>query len=71
MASMISFRLRIDKDIINKNYNETTQIGFANTVHKVHEHGGCISQTKRHDHELVVPIWSTKHIFRNIFFENT
>ncbi|KAM0023987.1 hypothetical protein Hdeb2414_s0022g00610551 [Helianthus debilis subsp. tardiflorus] len=71
MTLMIGSRLRINENIINENDHEAIQIRFTNTIHEIHEHSGCVGQTKRHNHELVMSIASAKSGFGNVLFEDS
>ncbi|MFS8031537.1 hypothetical protein Hanom_Chr17g01547061 [Helianthus anomalus] len=71
MTFMIGLRFRINENIVNEDNHETIQVRLTNTIHEIHEHSGCVGQTKTHNHELVMSIASTKSGFGNILFENS
>ncbi|KAM0004882.1 hypothetical protein Hdeb2414_s0226g00840021 [Helianthus debilis subsp. tardiflorus] len=71
MTLMIGSRFRINEDIINEDDHEAIQVRLTNTIHEIHEHSGCVGQTKRHNHELVMSIASAKSGFWNVLFEDS
>lgn len=58
--------LKIDQYIINKHNHQSIQHQPANTVHQVHEHWRCISESKWHQHELVVYVTNSQGRLLNI-----
>jgi hypothetical protein len=53
VLSMIFLILGINKDVINKNYNELVKFGHEYRIHEIHEVGRSIYETKRHDQILI------------------
>ena len=51
MSPMLLFCLGIGKDIVNENNYEVVKKRFTHAVYQVYEHGRCVGQTKRHDHD--------------------
>jgi hypothetical protein len=70
MVGVIFLALRIDENIINKDHDKFIELRHEHGVHEVHEVGGSISESKRHDQELVKTITSGKSGFRNVARSN-
>ncbi|MFS7939996.1 hypothetical protein Hanom_Chr05g00458471 [Helianthus anomalus] len=71
MLLVISSRLRINQDVINKNDDELIQIRLADPIHQVHENSRSIGQTEWHDCELIMPVSSAECCFGDILFMHT
>jgi hypothetical protein len=48
MLRMLGFAFGIDQNIIDEDHYELVQLIHEDRVHKVHEIGRCIGETKRH-----------------------
>jgi hypothetical protein len=67
---VIFLALRIDENIIDKDHDKYIELRHEHGVHEVHEVGGSISESERHDQELVKTITSGKSGFGNIARSN-
>ncbi|KAF5756119.1 hypothetical protein HanXRQr2_Chr17g0810861 [Helianthus annuus] len=45
---MVSFVLRVDKNVVDENDDEFVQVRLADAIHEIHERNRCISEPKRH-----------------------
>jgi hypothetical protein len=70
MFGVIFLALRIDENIIDKDHDKFIELRHEHGVHEVHEVGGGISESERHDQELVKTITSGKSGFRNVAGSN-
>ncbi|KAJ0433263.1 hypothetical protein HanIR_Chr17g0868311 [Helianthus annuus] len=71
MLFVLFFALRIDQDVVDKDYNKLVQVRFAHSIHQIHKNCRCVRQPKRHDQKLIVPISSPKSRLRDILFPNS
>jgi hypothetical protein len=53
MFHMFILIFGINKDVINENHDEFIQLRHKYGIHKVHEVGWCIRETKRHNQEFI------------------
>jgi hypothetical protein len=67
---MLFLAFGIDENIIDKDHDKFVELRHEHGVHEVHEVGGGISESERHDQELVKTITSGKSGFRNIARSN-
>jgi hypothetical protein len=63
MFGVIVLALRIDENIIDKDHDKFIELRHEHGVHEVHEVGRSISDSERHDQELVKNITSGKKRF--------
>jgi hypothetical protein len=70
MCGVIFLALRIDENIIDKDHEKFIELRHEHGVHEVHKVGRSISESERHDQELVMTITSGKSGFRNVAREN-
>jgi hypothetical protein len=70
MIGVIVLALRIDENIIDKDHDKFIELRHEHGVHEVHEVGRSISESEKHDQELVKTITSGKSGFRNIARSN-
>jgi hypothetical protein len=70
MFGVLCLSLRIDENIIDKDHDKFIELCHEHRVHEVHEVGGGISESERHDQELVENITSGKSGFRNVARSN-
>ncbi|GJR09477.1 reverse transcriptase domain-containing protein [Tanacetum coccineum] len=61
----------VDQNVIDEDNYKLVQIRFTHPVYKVHEHGRCISQTKRHNLKDIVTVSSLECSLGNVFFSNS
>jgi hypothetical protein len=66
MIGMIFLTLRIYENIIDKDHDKFIELRHEHGVHEVHEVGRSISESERHDQELVKTITSGKSGLRNV-----
>jgi hypothetical protein len=66
MFGVLFLAFGIDENIIDKAHDKFIELRHEHGVHEVHEVGGGISVSERHDQELVKTITSGKSGFRNI-----
>jgi hypothetical protein len=53
MIRMLFLILGISKDVVNENLDKFIQLHHKYGIHKVHEVGWCICETKRRNQELI------------------
>jgi hypothetical protein len=70
MFGVLFLTFGIDEDIIDEDHNKFIDLRHEHGVHEVHEVGGGISESERHDQELVKTITSGKSGFRNVARSN-
>jgi hypothetical protein len=70
MFGVIVLVPRIDENIIDKDHDKFIDLRHEHGVHDVHEVGGSISESERHDQELVKTITSGKSGFWNVARSN-
>jgi hypothetical protein len=70
MFGVLFLALRIDENIIDKDHDKFIELRHEHGVHEVHEVGRSISESERHDQELVKTITSGKGGFRNVARSN-
>jgi hypothetical protein len=70
MVGVLFLALRIDENIIDKDHDKFIELRHEHEVHEIHEVGGRISESERHDQELVKTITSGKSGFRNVARSN-
>jgi hypothetical protein len=58
------------KDIINEDHYELIQIFHEHLIHEVHEVGGCIGQSERHNYVLIQSISCTKSYLWHVQLSN-
>src|SRR6185436_14196942 len=69
MVLMLCFSFGEDKYIINKHHNKLLQ-SLKHIIHRLHEVWGCVSESKRHNSELIMAIHGGKGYLLNILFSN-
>ena len=57
---------RIDKNVIDSYHHKLIQLFHEHLVHHIHEVGGGIGKSKRHNSELILPIPSDKGCLGNV-----
>jgi hypothetical protein len=62
MIGVFFLALGIDENIIDKDHDKFIELRHEHGVHEVHEVGGSISESERHDQELVKTITSGKAV---------
>ncbi|MFS7950262.1 hypothetical protein Hanom_Chr07g00581231 [Helianthus anomalus] len=62
---------RVDQDVVDKYNHEFVEVGFAHTVHEIHEDRRGVSHSERHDEELVMTITSPECSLRDVFITNS
>jgi aspartokinase len=70
MFGMFFLIFGIDEDIIDKDHYELVELRHKHGVHKVHEVGWGIRETKGHHKEFVETISSGESGFRNVTRSN-
>jgi hypothetical protein len=70
VIGVIFLALRIDENIINKDHDKFIELRHEHGVHEIHEVGMSISESERHNQELVKTITSGKSSFRNVARSN-
>jgi hypothetical protein len=70
MFGMFFLVFGIDEDIIDKDHYEFVKLRHKHKVHKIHEVGWGICETKRHYQKLVKTIMSGENGFRNVTRSN-
>jgi hypothetical protein len=62
VVGVIFLTLRIDENLIDKDHDKFIELSHEHGVHEVHEVGGSISESERHNQELVKTITSGKAV---------
>ena len=66
MLLMFFYSGQIDKNVIDEYHHKLIQLLHEHLVHHVHEVGGGIGESKRHNGELILPIPSDKGCLGNV-----
>ena len=66
MFCVFLFTLGIDKNVVDKHHDKLVQIIHEHIVHEIHEIGGGIGQTERHQGVLIQSVTSDKYGLGNI-----
>src|SRR5579883_17639 len=60
MLSMLGFRPRVDKNVVDEDHDKLIQLGHKHRVHQIHEVCWSIGQTKGHHQILITTIAGRK-----------
>lgn len=67
MLSMFFPTLKVNQDIINKNYNELIQEWPEDPIHQIHIDCRRVNQSERNNKELIMSILGPECRFRDVF----
>ena len=68
---MLLCGLRVNQNIIYKDYNESVQVRSKYSIHRHYKHSRSIGQTKRHHQKFIMSIPCPKSCFLYILVSNS
>ncbi|KAJ0925180.1 hypothetical protein HanRHA438_Chr04g0156681 [Helianthus annuus] len=64
---MLFLTFRVDQDVVYKHDHKLVEVGFAYSVHEIHEYRRRVGHPKGHNEEFIMTITSSECSFGDVF----